>query len=75
MRTIRTSIFRPQVVAATALAATALLGGTAYASSLSAGSGNAENSGSSYVAPAQAHLKSKPSSPQLAHCFPYAGPR
>ncbi len=62
---------RPRIVAATALAATALLGGSAYASGL-ATDGPANVSGAVSSAPEKVHLKLKPSTPELADCLPYA---
>jgi hypothetical protein len=72
--------FRPPLVAASALAAVAVLGGSAYASTTgTAGSGldspaltkAAAVSATSAPAP-HVHLRLKPSSPALATCFPHA---
>ncbi len=61
---------RPSLIAATALAVSAALGGTAYAS----GQPTHEDHESSHHTPppAQAKLALQPSSPQLAACFPHA---
>jgi hypothetical protein len=68
---------RRYLVGATALAASALLGGTAYANAQPAASPGTALSAApaSYAAPAppaQVKLQLQPSSPQLAACFPHA---
>ena len=69
---------RRYLVGATALAASALLGGTAYANAQPAASPTASPTASvaaapaSYNPPAQAKLQLQTSSPQLAACFPHA---
>lgn len=64
-----TKFGRPQFVAAAALAATAMLGGTAYAGGVDTAATAAR---SSATAVPQAHLKLRTSSPALAECFPHA---
>ena len=68
--TSNVSSFRPQLVAATALAAVAVLGGSTYASGASTAPASA--SATSASADAVAHLWLKPSSPALKDCFPRA---
>jgi hypothetical protein len=68
--TVKDTAFHPRLVVAATLAATALLGGAAYAASPGASS----VSGTSQAAP-EAHLTLQPSSPALAACFPHATAR
>ncbi len=76
MSTISTiSRLRPHLVASTALAAVAVLGGAAYASGASAAPSTASTTSASAAAPAQAHLTLGPSSPALATCYPHASAR
>jgi hypothetical protein len=70
---------RPYLVGATALAASALLGGTAYANAQPAASPTASPTDSVAAAPAsnnpppaRVKLPLQTSSPQLAACFPHA---
>jgi hypothetical protein len=68
--TVKDTALRPQLVVAATLAATALLGGAAYAAS----PGTSSVSATSQATP-EAHLTLQPSSPALAACFPHARAR
>ena len=69
------SRLRPHLVASTALAAVAVLGGSAYASGASAAPSPASTTSASASAPARANLTLGPSSPALATCYPHASAR
>jgi hypothetical protein len=66
------SAVRPQLVASTALAAAAVLGGSAYASAAGTAPTADSVSAVSTAAPNHVHLTLHPSSPALAACFPHA---
>jgi hypothetical protein len=66
------SAVRPQLVASTALAAAAVLGGSAYASAAGTAPTADSVSAVSTAAPNHVHVTLHPSSPALAACFPHA---
>ena len=66
------SRLRPHLAASAALAAVAVLGGSAYAN---AAPGQASTTSASASAPARANLTLGPSSPALATCYPHASAR
>ena len=68
----RLSSLRPQLVASTALAAAAVLGGSAYASGATAAPATSPVAAASASAPNHVQVKLHPSSPALAACFPHA---
>jgi hypothetical protein len=68
----RISSLRPQLVASTALAAAAVLGGSAYASGATAAPVTSPVAAASASAPNHVHVTLHPSSPALAACFPHA---
>jgi hypothetical protein len=75
--TLSTTRNHLRMAAATALAGTAVIGGAAYASSVTAAptvvaSASSTASSTAPAATPQVRLHLKPSSPQLAYCFPYA---
>jgi hypothetical protein len=68
--TLKNAARRPRLAVATTLAASALLGGAAYAAS----PGTSVAPASSHRTP-EAHLRLQPSSPALEACFPHARAR
>jgi hypothetical protein len=74
--TTKATGWRSPLVAASALAAVATLGSSAYASMADtrpASSSSTASASRTSTPPAHAHLRLKPSSPALAACFPHAG--
>ena len=66
------SSLRPQLIASTALAAAAVLGGSAYANASVGAAPAAVPASASHAAPNHVHVTLHPSSPALAACFPHA---